>query len=594
MKKLKKFWPFRKADLITLLYMALVGGILYYKNYQATKALLGAAMLPYVKFQPAMLTIGLILAIALYCRAHSGLYLLIMDFVASVLLTVDVVYSRAFGGCVSIYMMFCSQNLGGMTQSAMSIIKPTDFLFFVDLPFLIVLEIWIRHIRKKKELQRPRCHYILATAIILFCMLSLNKTIAYWENTTVMTQESSWVQRVTPIGYHYYDVYCIIQEKTHPLTSAARQEIADWLKDNDTDEYQAASDEYKNLAGVFKGKNLIVLQMESLEESMINYKYNGQEITPNLNKILPNSLFFDNVHEQVGNGNSSDAELMTLTSLYPISRGSTFLRFGTVDYQSLPKAMKSQGYYTFAMHGDEAVFWNRETTYKSMGFDDFISIEDFVNPEITNMGADDSSYFARMVEECKKQSQNGPYFAFGISLTSHMPFEMPEDKKWLGIQETGKWADYLQAIRYLDECFGTFMRNMQDEGLLENTVIVIYGDHEGIQKYYPYDMGSLPDNQKKIPLIIYCADDGWTSGTVSTIGGEVDILPTISYLFGLQDASTGESTLGQTMMGRNLLRGGEGGVILWDGSTIGTADDLLKRAQQISDETIRGNYYHGK
>jgi len=229
-----------------------------------------------------------------------------------------------------------------------------------------------------------------------------------------------------------------------------------------------------------------------------------------------------------------------------------------------------------------------------MGFDDFISIEDFVNPEITNMGADDSSYFARMVEECKKQSQNGPYFAFGISLTSHMPFEMPEDKKWLGIQETGKWADYLQAIRYLDECFGTFMRNMQDEGLLENTVIVIYGDHEGIQKYYPYDMGSLPDNQKKIPLIIYCADDGWTSGTVSTIGGEVDILPTISYLFGLQDASTGESTLGQTMMGRNLLRGGEGGVILWDGSTIGTADDLLKRAQQISDETIRGNYYHGK
>jgi phosphoglycerol transferase MdoB-like AlkP superfamily enzyme len=125
-----------------------------------------------------------------------------------------------------------------------------------------------------------------------------------------------------------YDLYKFASKSTEKLDSDKVSAVDKWLKDNA--KYQDPDPSYVNLNGLIKGKNIIAIHVESLENIMVNYSSYGQEITPNINRLLNSSIYFNNIHEQVKDGNSSDAELMINASIYPISEGSAFLRFGKI------------------------------------------------------------------------------------------------------------------------------------------------------------------------------------------------------------------------------------------------------------------------
>lgn len=384
---------------------------------------------------------------------------------------------------------------------------------------------------------------------------------------------------MSPIGNHIYDLYRLTQDRAEELTPERVEVIADWHDDNAR--FLSPEIEYRSLAGSLKGKNLIIIQFESLENFLIDKEILGNEITPNLNALLDSSLYFSDVIEQVKDGNSSDAELIFNTSMYPIADGSAFLRFGENVYNSLPKILGESGYTSVAIHGDDAEFWNRNTVFPKLGFTRYIDETQFTIAEQMGMGISDEALFGQSLHEIRSLPE--PYNFFIITISSHIPFELPEEQKHLTFAEENISTDYLQSIRYVDEAFGRFYRALEQEGILDNAALVIYGDHEGIHKYYKTD---LPDNHKQVPFIVHAP--GLPSLEITNPGGQIDMMPTLLYLLGAD-----QKLYEDTVMGRNLLGKFSGSPVLPTGELAAPADgwDLLQEALKISDYSIRGKFY---
>ena len=97
-------------------------------------------------------------------------------------------------------------------------------------------------------------------------------------------------------------------------------------------------DENNLCYGQYKGKNLIVLQIEALQNFAIDLKVDGKEVTPNLNKFVKRSLYFSNYYAQIGGGNTSDAEFAVNNSMY-LMQGSAYFRYQNNDYSSIGKLL---------------------------------------------------------------------------------------------------------------------------------------------------------------------------------------------------------------------------------------------------------------
>ena len=314
-----------------------------------------------------------------------------------------------------------------------------------------------------------------------------------------------------------------------------------------------------------------------------------------MNNLIKEGLYFPNIYEQVNEGTSSDADLMINTSMYPLRRGSTFFRYPGAAYNSLPNLLEEEGYDTAAIHPDKGSFWNYASGLRGIGFDTFIDYYSFEIDEEIGLGLSDESYFRQVVPMLK--DLKNPFYAFTVTLTSHGPFDLPEEKRALEIDETldeNILGGYFQSINYTDRQIGNFLSQLDKEGLLDNTVIVIEGDHTGVHKYYnsaietlenPEDW-YLDNGHHTVPFIIW--SKGMDKGKIfDTIGGQVDIMPTILYLMGIDN----EKYI-NTALGRNLLNTNKSFAVLTDLTVVGenlTEDEkeLYKNMVEMSDKMIR-------
>ena len=150
-------------------------------------------------------------------------------------------------------------------------------------------------------------------------------------------------------------------------------------------------------SNIFEGMNVIVIHAESLQTIALNRSFNGVEVTPTINKLTREGIYFSNYYSQVGVGTSSDAEFTFSTSLMPSSNGTVFVNYFDREYQTIQKSFNNKGYYTFSMHGNTADFWNRATMHKNMGYDDFYSKTSFDIDETIGLGISDESFFRQAV-----------------------------------------------------------------------------------------------------------------------------------------------------------------------------------------------------
>ena len=321
-----------------------------------------------------------------------------------------------------------------------------------------------------------------------------------------------------------------------------------------------------------------------MQNVLINLKISGKEITPNLNKLTKEGLYFDNFYSQVSFGTSSDTEFTYATSLLPVSSGTVFINHSDKEYVSFYKLLKEKGYHTFSMHANTGDFWNRNIMHKNLGYDKFYDKTSYEIDEEIGFGLSDESFIKQSVEYIKQiNKENKKFYGTLITLSNHTPFDYNElfgdfdvtmtrnGVKYPYMQDT-KLGNYFVSAHYADKQLGLLVSELKKAGILDDTIIVIYGDHDARistslwNRFYNYDYetnGILDEEDpnykeldyywqelnRKVPLIIWSNDEKFQSKygkTVSTAMGMYDVAPTLGNMLGVFN----EYALGSDIMNK--------------------------------------------
>lgn len=557
--------------------------------------------IPPILLQCAFVTMFLSISFLFKNRGHLW-SLIIIDLIITIFFVGDIWYYRGYSSYLTPHLLKEVSNLDNLGGSVASMYHNIDLVFFVDIVIFIFLALRNRKLYKSVERSVILFVFILSVSIgyVVYDHYKVDKYHRGFENQRIWL--GSWSPNQTmsnlgPIGYHLHDTSVFLEDsKQYVLSDKEKEEINSWY------EKKQENIPDNNYKGMFKGKNLIILQVESLENFVINQKVNGQEITPNINKLLNNGLYFSNIYEQTWNGTSSDSDLMLNTSVFPVRSGSTFFRYPDNKYpNSLPKLMQSQGYSTLAMHPDKGTYWNWMPSLYSIGFQKCVdeSTFKFSSSDFIGLGISDGAYFNQAAPIITKQKQ--PFYTFMVTLTSHCPFDIPNNLRELTLDkkfEGTKLGGYFEAIHYTDKQIGLFLEKIDKEVGLENTVVVVTGDHTGVHKFYQDEISTIKpseawwaDKNMKLPVIIY--NKGMKGETIKTNGGQIDTMPTVAYLMGID-----EKEFDHTAMGRILVKTNKDYTILATRKFIGNGtkeeEEHALSAIDLGDKLIRSNYFNKK
>lgn len=588
---------------ILILKSIILMGFVHSSNQSVIDMTLGVENIRYMSILVAPLLI--LVSFSFLAKNKGRLWLLlILNFLCSFLYVFDAVYLRAGGNFLSTQLLRQTGNLNNLWGSIFAMFRPCDIVFFIDIPIIAAVLIITGKIHYSSPFftkLKPRLItfftlFILSVAYLVSRYVQIdvygdkkNEYIFYtfWNPAQTICNNS-------PMGYHIYDCYVFFSDfRPYQISSKERAKIQAWI---DSKNEKLPANSYK---GIYKNKNLLIIQVESLENFVIGHSIDGQEITPTLNKLLKNSIYFDNYYAQVNEGTSSDADLMTNTSVFPVRRGSTFFRFPYTTYNSLPKIFEKQGYSTKAIHPDNGEYWNWMEALNNMGFQKCIDAKSFKMDEIIFLGLSDGSFLNQVKGEIINQKT--PFYNFMVTLSSHSPFQMPERHQQLKLKGSLKdsvLGGYFQSVKYTDSCLGTFIDELDKSGVLDNTVLVIYGDHTSVHKYFNDEIQAMKpaqdwwlDNDYRIPLIIY--EKGQTAQTIHTTGGQIDLMPTLLYSFGID-----ESEYESTVFGRNLLNTKEDFALLADGEFRGKVSPDKKNeilnGLEYADMAVRSNFFKNR
>lgn len=475
--------------------------------------------------------------------------------IISIILLADSAYYGHFNSLPNILALKQAGQLSAVGDSIKYLLNFKLILLIIDIPIIILLRLKSKKNKRKNNSLKIRNEksYLLTNIIMLIIVFSV--VFVKGQFTSIKSQEL--------YTYHLSDIKNTLFTKNNKDKTITDKDLLE-IKE------RTKLKEGKH-TGIAKNRNLIVLQIEGLQNFVVGLNYNNQEVTPNLNKLIKDdgSLYFNDYHQLLGRGNTSDAEFVTNNSLHPSMEEPTYSQYEKNTFYSLPNLLKDYGYTSWAFHGFEKSFWNREKAYVNQGFERFLSEEDyeFDKEDIIAFGIKDEDFYMQTIDYLKELDKvdDNPFYAFIISLSSHTPFTMPEKYNKLDIlkeHDGNMVGDYIQSVHYADYAIGLFLDQLKEEGLYDNSVICIYGDHFGIsaaQKEAPlvnsiigreYDF----DTMMNIPLIINIPGED-INETIAQTGSQIDFFPTILNLFGYENKKG-------LMFGRDLVNYKEDNIVM--------------------------------
>ena len=507
-----------------------------------------------------------------------------INVVFTILMFADVTFNNYFNGYLSLDMMGSAQYVGDVLDTIGKVIRPQFLLLFLWIPLAVM------GIRRQNRQDAASAAEESRPSEVLLSPAEGSLAAGGTAGQTGQTGQTGTALRSRPCKKQIILAVLLFFLAVNPLGMTVLKSIGNLeffsfhAKDivrvstgfGEDRHAVAASMNYHikegdPLFGLAKGKNLIVIQVEALQNFVLDAHYNGKEITPVLNRLAKDSsLYFDHYYMQIGAGNTSDAEFATNNSLYGTPKSYTYEIYKDNAFRGLPWLLMEKGYSTIAMHGYRGDFWSRDVMYPSQGFQAFVDADGFLDRGLpTAWGINDEEFFKQAVQYLKLEKQ--PFYSLLVTLSSHTPFELPPEFEKLGNIRIKKehrgtrFGNYLSAISYTDHALGVFLEKLKEAGLYENSVIAIYGDHFGLSisddrneelmeeflgKPYRFD------TMANIPLIIHmpAAAPGLLPRVISAAGGQLDFLPTIAYLMGFEKLDT-------LYIGNNLLTEKSGFVI---------------------------------
>jgi len=538
----------------------------------------------YFVFKPVLADLAFLLFIGtigyLFKTKNRIKYFMSCSIIFTIICIIDSMYYTFFMSFSSISLLATSVQVVDVGDALIkNVVQFKDFIYIWQPIFLFL----IHNILKKKdyysgvikvEKRKNRALFtgIIASIVFFVFIISLNAT-------EISSLNKQWsreyiVNKFGIYNYHINDIFKSVEPKFNTIFGydQAYKNFRDYYNENPV---TPKTNEYTN---IFEGKNVIMIHTESMQTVAMKTSFNGKEVTPNLNKLASEGMYFSNFYSQVSVGTSSDTEFTLATSLLPVNNGTVFMSYFNRTYLTLPHLLKEKNYNTFSMHGNIASFWNRNVMHKNLGYDNFYSKSSYEIDEEIGLGLSDKSFFRQSVEkisEIKKENADQPFYATLIMLTNHTPFdetdkygEYPVTMNYtrtneLGqkIEETAQYMEntdlgnYFKSVHYSDEAIGEFVEHLDNVGLLENTVLVFYGDHDGrlpksdYNRMYNYDpvTDSVLDEEhpnydevdyydyellRSVPLIIWTKDTQFKQ-EITTAMGMYDVLPTLGNMLGV-------------------------------------------------------------
>ncbi|MCI2253399.1 LTA synthase family protein [Domibacillus sp. PGB-M46] len=499
------------------------------------------AMQTFLLFLNPLSSAVLFLGLALFSK-RSGRWILVFSSIMTLILYSNILYYRFFNDFVTLPTLFQTSNAGHLGGSIADLTEWHDVIYFADLVILAVV-LWMK--RKEWKLQvtpKRKVLAILAAGAVIF---AVNLGLAEADRPQLLSRAFDRNYLIKYLGAYNYTVYDAIQTVKNEKQSAfASSDDLTNVENYTKSHYAAPNEEY---FGKAKGMNVIKIHLESFQTFLIDYKLNGQEVTPFLNSLAHNNeyMYFDNFFHQTGQGKTADAELMMDTSLFGLPQGSAFVLKGRNTYQAAPAILNQKAGYTSAvLHGDYKTFWNRNEIYKQMGVDTFFdaSYYNMEGDRKINYGLKDKPFFEESIPML--QSMEQPFYAHLMTLTNHFPFVMDEGDATIEPAATGDGTvdRYFQTARYMDEALQSFFADLKKAGLYDNSMILIYGDHYGISENHNKAMAQIMGEEitdfkntqlQRVPLFIHVR--GVEGGVKHQYGGEIDVLPTMLHLLGIDN-----------------------------------------------------------
>ena len=516
---------------------------------------------------------------------------------------VNSVYYTFYTSFASISMLSLTQYIGDVGDAVVeNVLQLKDMVYILSPIVLTIVHLklkkksYYKKIELKSERKKRAFKTLSFSATLLFIFLvtmtslDVSRFVKQWNKEYIVMRFGIYI-------YQANDLIISVQPKINSMFGydKAHKEFVEYF----AEERPMSNNQYTNM---YAGKNVIAIHAESMMTNAMYLTFNGQEVTPNLNKIARSGLFFSNFYSQVSVGTSSDSELTYNTTLMPTKSGTAFVSYSDKTYISTPKLLGEKGYYTFSMHANTAAFWNRQTMHKSLGYDRFYSKVDYeINKEnVIGLGLADKSFFQQSVQKLKKiDAEHDNWYGVLIMLTNHTPFsdidkygEFPVDIVETVINEQGieeqithpymegtKLGNYFKSLHYADAALGEFVTELEANGLLEDTIIVIYGDHdarlsrkeyeklynynfdtkqfideddENYRKYdsYQYELG------RKVPFIIWSKDmeSKGINKEISNVMGMYDVMPTLGNMLGFNN---------KYALGHDIFEIGENNIVVF-------------------------------
>ena len=501
------------------------------------------------------------------------IFFIIAVFISILVCIANIAYYKQLDSFISItFISFVFTNTEtGDSNVALSFIRWEFFtILWFPIALLIANKIFAKKKKdnKKKNIPRKKIVEVLGvwTVAALLLFVSTLKGIDYSRFNSQWNRE----YLVMRFGVYLYQINDVIKSIEPQMASLfgsdkAHRDIALYYEDrSDTQDYK---NKYTN---IFKGKNVIAIHAESIQSLAMNTKFNGISATPNLNKLAKEGIYFSNFYSQVGLGTSSDTELTVSTSMLPVSSGTVFINYYNREYISTYDLLGDMGYYTFSMHANTGEFWNRNIMHKTLGYNKFYEKSSYEIDEQIGFGLSDKSFITQSVdkiEDIAKEHEN--WYGTLITLSNHTPFaeldmygEFDVTKRVNGVEypymEGTKVGNYFKSVRYADEQIGLLIDLLDKKGLLDNTILVIYGDHDARlprsewNRLFNYDhlnddVLSSDDSKykeidsywyevnRKVPFIIWSKDktiQDKYSTNITTVMGMYDVQATLGNMMG--------------------------------------------------------------
>ena len=547
-------------------------------SLDALRALLWS---PVVGLGTLAMLLAILAPLVLLPRAWRLLGLLVVNAAITVLAMTDLVHVRFYGDIGSVDTFVLAPTLLEFMPTVTSLLESGDVFYVVDLLLVAIFVLVYGRLRGPGPPVPFRARRRLAVGALAAAgaVAVLPIGMVWRAREDLFASTAVRIDTAASVGilpYHAAETALRLIRRNHVATEGDIERVLVHL--NPPRRYPPSV-----LTGVARGRNVIVMSAESLQAFTLGLEIRGQRVTPNLSAFARESLNFVNIYDQTHLGTTADAEFMVMQSLYPLPASVVASDYNGNRFRGVPALLADRGYTTLSACAAPGYFWDMARMHARFGFQRFYYEDRYPAGERIGPWLADGAFFGETVRILATQPE--PFMAFMLSASNHHPYQLPERHKRLrlGPVEGTVLGDYLHTVHYFDAAFGQFVAGLRRTGMLDRTVMLVYGDHQGflgdppalaeMLGYSQSDRYRRLTTRKKVPLLIRLPRAEF-AGVRTVTGGHVDVAPTLLSLLGVDADSS-------VMLGQDLTRGRDAVVVFRDGSFVDGTHHLTRQVGGI-------------